>query len=108
MPCPISGFATYNTYDPSKVNTVVLFTDGRNVNAGGLTLDQLLAALRARVDPARPVPIITIGAGNDIDVAALQAISAVTGGKTYVVNNPSDIRAVFLDAILQRECRPNC
>jgi Ca-activated chloride channel homolog len=97
-----------NTYDPSKVNSVVLLTDGRNINPGGLTLDQLLAALRARVDPAHPVPIITIGAGNDIDIPALQAISAVTGGKTYVVKNPSDIRAVFLDAILQRECRPNC
>jgi Ca-activated chloride channel homolog len=97
-----------NTYDPSKVNSVVLLTDGRNINPGGLTLDQLLAALRARVDPAHPVPIITIGAGNDIDIPALQAISAATGGKTYIVKDPNDIRAVFLDAILQRECRPNC
>jgi Ca-activated chloride channel family protein len=97
-----------DTYDPSKVNSVVLFTDGRNIDPGGLTLAQLLAALRARVDPARPVPIITIGTGADIDIPALQAISAVTGGKTYVVKDPRDIRGVFLDAILQRECRPNC
>jgi len=97
-----------NTYDPSKVNSVVLFTDGRNIDPGGLTLGQLLAALRSQVDPARPVPIITIGTGADIDVPALQAISAATGGKTYVVKDPRDIRNVFLDAILQRECRPNC
>lgn len=97
-----------NTYDPSKVNTVVLMTDGRNVNPGGMTLDQLISSLRAQVDPARPVPIITIGMGSDVDEAALQAISAVTGGKTYLVKNPADIRGVFLDAILQRQCRPTC
>jgi Ca-activated chloride channel family protein len=97
-----------DTYDPSKVNSVVVFTDGRNIDPGGQTLAQLLAALRARVDPARPGPIITIGTGADIDIPALQAISAVTGGKTYVVKDPRDIRDVFLDAILQRECRPNC
>jgi Ca-activated chloride channel family protein len=98
----------HNTFDPTKVNSVVLMTDGRNVNPGGLTLDQLISTLRAQSDPARPVPIITIGIGSDVDVAALQAISAVTGGKTYIVRNPADIRGVFLDAILQRECRPNC
>jgi hypothetical protein len=97
-----------NTYDPSKVNTLVLMTDGQNVNPGGITLDQLVSTLRSRVDPSRPVPIITIGIGTDVDAAALQAISAVTGGKTYLVKNPTDIRSVFLDAIIQRQCRPNC
>ena len=97
-----------NTYDPSKVNTVVLMTDGRNVDPGGITLDQLVATLRSEVDPARPTPIITIGIGGDVDVAALQAMSAVTGGKTYLVKDPTDIRDVFLDAVIQRQCRPNC
>jgi Mg-chelatase subunit ChlD len=97
-----------NTYDPSKVNTVVLMTDGQNVNPGGITLNQLISTLQSQVDPTRPVPIITIGIGTDVDVSALQAISAVTGGKTYLVKNPTDIRGVFLDAIIQRQCRPNC
>jgi Ca-activated chloride channel family protein len=97
-----------NTYDPSKVNTVVLMTDGRNVDPGGITLDQLVSTLRSEVDPARPTPIITIGIGGDVDVAALQAISAATGGKTYLVKDPTDIRDVFLDAVIQRQCRPNC
>jgi len=97
-----------NTYDPSKVNTVVLMTDGRNVDPGGITLDQLVSTLRSEVDPARPTPIITIGIGGDVDVGALQAISAVTGGKAYLVKDPTDIRDVFLDAVIQRQCRPNC
>jgi hypothetical protein len=32
----------------------------------------------------------------------------VTGGKTYLVKDPTDIRDVFLDAVIQRQCRPNC
>jgi len=97
-----------NTYDPSKVNTVVLMTDGQNVDPGGITLNQLVSTLRSQFDPAHPTPIITIGIGTDADAAALQAISAATGGKTYLVRNPTDIRGVFLDAIIQRQCRPNC
>lgn len=97
-----------DTYDPAKVNTVVLLTDGQNQYPQGLTLGELLTKLRALADPARPVPIITLGIGDQADIATLQQISAVTGGKTYSVRNPADIRSVFLDAMLQRECRPNC
>ncbi|HZC52094.1 MAG TPA: VWA domain-containing protein [Mycobacterium sp.] len=97
-----------NTYDPAKVNSVVLMTDGQNVDPGGISLNQLISTLRSQVDPARPVPIITIGIGTSVDVSALQAISAATGGKTYLVKNPADIRGVFLDAIIQRQCRPTC
>ena len=46
-----------DTYDPSKVNAVVLMADGRSVD---------------------------------------------------VVKVPTDIRDVLLDAVIQRQCRPNC
>lgn len=97
-----------DTYDPGKVNSVVLLTDGKNEYPQGLSLTELLTRLRSLADPARPVPIITIGVGDEADVATLRQISAVTGGKTYVVQKPEEIRGVFLDAMLQRECRPNC
>lgn len=97
-----------NTYDPGKINSVVLLTDGMDVYPQGLSLSELLTRLRSLVDPVRPVPIITIGIGDQADVATLAQISAVTGGTSYVVHNPDDIRGVFLDAMLQRECRPDC
>ena len=87
---------------------MVLLTDGQNDYPQGLTLTQLLTKLRSLVDPARPVPIITVGIGDQADIPTLQHISAVTGGKTYVVHKPADIRDVFLDAMLQRQCRPDC
>jgi hypothetical protein len=96
------------TYDPSKVNSVVVLTDGRNDNPGGLTLEQLFTHLRADADPARPVSVITVGMGPDADVATLDRISRFTGGKAYVARNPQDIKTVFIEALMQRQCRPNC
>jgi hypothetical protein len=97
-----------NTYDSAKVNSVVLLTDGVNEYPAGISLSTLLTRLRSLVDAAHPVPIITIGVGEQADIPTLKQISAVTGGKTYVVRNPADVRGVFVDAMLQRECRPNC
>ncbi|MCW2525623.1 MAG: hypothetical protein JWM76_483 [Pseudonocardiales bacterium] len=97
-----------NTYDPAKVNSVVLLTDGDNDYPSGITLDTLLAQLRLLVDSARPVAIIAVGIGDQADITTLQQITAVTGGKTYSVKNPADVGGVFLDAVLQRQCRPSC
>jgi hypothetical protein len=95
-------------YDPRRVNAVVLLSDGANQDQSGLDLEQLLDRLRAGNDPARPVPVIAVAYGPDSDAAALRAISDVTGGATYVAADPRQIRQVFLDAIGQRLCRPDC
>ena len=90
------------TYDAAYVNSVVIMTDGRNDNPrGGLTLDQLLARIKAERDPQRPVRIITIGMG-EADPAALQRIAAATGGTSYIANTPDDIQRVFVQALLAR------
>jgi Ca-activated chloride channel family protein len=90
-------------YDPSRVNAVVLMTDGRNEDTtSSRTLSQLLNQLKAESDPARPVKVITIGIGAGADAAALSQISAATGGTFYAVRQASDIAGVFLDAVAQR------
>ena len=95
-------------YDPSKVNTVVLMTDGQNENPGGLTLAQLLGSLKTRQSSLLPVPVFTIGIGPQADMSALGQISKATGGKAYAVKDPTEIRGVFLDAVVQRQCSPSC
>ncbi len=95
-------------WDPDRVNSVLLLTDGQNDDLGSISLDQLLATLQAEQDPAKPVPVIAIGFGPDTDAAALQAISSATGGSTYVATDPRDIGEIFLDGIGQRLCRPHC
>jgi hypothetical protein len=106
----LAAFRTVRAgYDPSRVNSVVLLTDGRNEDDPvGIDLPTLLQTLRAEFDPAQPVPIITIGMGPDADLETLRQISETTGGKAYQALDPADIETVFLDAMVQRRCRPGC
>ena len=106
----LAAFRTVRAgYDPARVNSVVLLTDGRNEeDPGGIDLDTLLRTLRAEFDPAQPIPIITIGMGPDADLDTLRQISETTGGKAYTALDPNDIETVFLDAMIERRCRPSC
>ncbi len=97
------------SYEPGKVNSVVLLTDGRDEWPADtdpeMTLDQLLDALRAGYDSARPVHIITIGVGPDADVDALRAIAEATNDTHHIAEDPSDIQQVFLEAMVARQQR---
>jgi hypothetical protein len=95
-------------WDPDRVNSVVLLTDGRNDDADGIDLATLLAQLRAEDDPQRPVPVISLVYGPDADAPALRAISEATGGATYVARDPRDVGKIMLDAFGRRACRPAC
>ncbi len=98
----LAGFEAVRTgYDPSQVNSVVLLTDGANTDTSGIDLPTLLSRLRSESNSSRPLPIITIAVGDDADVNTLKKISAATGGKTYPVSEPGDIRDALLDAIIR-------
>jgi Ca-activated chloride channel family protein len=107
---PEGGTALYDTsyaayleaqkhWEAGRINLVVLMTDGKNEDSQGLTRPELLAKLKQAVRPDRPVQIVTIAYGEDADVAALQEISRVTGGRTFVSRNPNDVEKVFLAAL---------
>ncbi|MDQ2750169.1 MAG: VWA domain-containing protein [Actinomycetota bacterium] len=97
----LNAFKTVSAqYKANKVNSVILMTDGANVDPDDLNLPALITALKARFDPKRPVNINTIALGADADVSALQQISAATAGRTYVVRKPQDIRSVFVRVAL--------
>jgi Mg-chelatase subunit ChlD len=116
----VGGTALYDTtlaafrhmqesYVPGKVNSVVLMTDGRDEdNPASIGLDALLDALRDEFDPQAPVPVITIGFGPDADMSALQEISEATGTTAYQADDADDIEEVFLRAMIERQCRPDC
>ncbi|MEU5693475.1 substrate-binding and VWA domain-containing protein [Actinosynnema sp. NPDC020468] len=96
------------TYNPDKINSVTLLTDGRNDDARSIDLTNLVATLKKEADPTRPVPMFMVGLGPDADMDALKEIAAATGGKAYQAMQSDDIKGVLLDAISQRRCRPNC
>jgi Ca-activated chloride channel family protein len=98
--------AAYKTvqdgWEPGKVNSIVLFTDGKNENAGGLNQQQLIAKLKAAADPDRPVQLIIIAIGKEVSRAELDAIVKVTGGGVFPSEDPAEIGTIFLKAIALR------
>lgn len=96
------------SYDPEKVNSVLLITDGKNEDENGIDLETLLAELAKMDDPTKPVPVIMIGFGPDTDLAAMQQIAQATKGAAYTASKPEDLGTVLVDALSQRSCRPNC
>ncbi len=90
-------------YDPKAVNSVIVATDGANDDPGSLSLAQLLEALRAEQDPARPVIVVTIGITEDADAQVLQQIASATGGTAYIARNPAEISNVYVNALKARQ-----
>ena len=88
---------------PGRVNAVVILTDGKNEDPAGITLQQLLANIKAS-DPQKPVAITTIGVGPDVDPVALKAISQLGKSDFYNAPAPGDITTVLAKALFDHEC----
>jgi Ca-activated chloride channel family protein len=81
--------------DTSRINAVVLLTDGQDT-AGGISESQLLSQLdqegRAETGAVR---LYTIAYGSDADQALLARFASATGGKPFV-GDTSNIGSVYL------------
>lgn len=86
-------------WEPGRINLVVVLTDGKNEDPQGISQEQLLARLAELQDPKRPLQIIGIGIGPDIDPVELRAISQATGGDAYTTPDPTKIVDVFYAAM---------
>lgn len=91
------------TYRPDRTNVVLMLTDGDNDNPGGLEFDELMSQLDSLASPSRPIPIITIAFGPDVqNLEPLQEIAAATGGAAYMTEDPTEIGDIFLQAFSLR------
>ncbi|HEY8453620.1 MAG TPA: hypothetical protein VIL54_15750 [Natronosporangium sp.] len=87
-------------YDPSRSNTLVIWTDSGQTKSGGLTLEQTLRELERQADLTRPIRVILLGLGPDADMATLQALANATGGAAFQIPDPAQIETIFLRALL--------
>ncbi|TKK82593.1 VWA domain-containing protein [Kribbella jiaozuonensis] len=112
-PIPNGGTGLYDTaiaavravrqgYDQRAVNSILLFTDGKNDDPGSPTLAQAVNTLRGLQDPGRPVRIIALGMGPEVNADELSALAQATGGQAYVARQPGDLKNVFIDALQSR------
>jgi Ca-activated chloride channel family protein len=84
-------------FDPTRINAVVLLTDGRNEDPRNEDLAALLKTLRAQNEgeTTKPVRIFTIAYGNDADEATLKRIAEATNAAAYSAVDPATIVNVF-------------
>ncbi len=71
-------------YDATRINAVVLLTDGRAGSEG---------------QASQPVRVFTIGYGKDADLATLRRIAEATNAAAYDASNPNTIVQVFINVI---------
>jgi hypothetical protein len=92
-----------STWQRGKINSVLLFTDGKNDNPEGITQATLIAQLKKLNDPKRPVRLVIIGIGNEVDRNELQTITSATpAGGVFIAEDPAKIGDIFLEAIANR------
>ena len=94
------------SYDPARINAIVLLTDGENDDGDTDDDDQQFADLiehaavrAARGRASQPVRLFTISYGETADVQTLRAISQATRAATYNASNPATIDQVFTAVI---------
>ncbi|MFV2116331.1 substrate-binding domain-containing protein [Micromonospora sp. LOL_025] len=93
-------------WTPGRINLVLIMTDGRDEDGESIGRSRFLAELAALQDPRRPLPIVFIGLGKDIDPDELETIAEVTGGQVFRTEQPSGIRQIFYSALADLSCLP--
>ncbi|MEV4349867.1 substrate-binding domain-containing protein [Actinoplanes sp. NPDC049596] len=83
------------------VTLVVVLTDGVDGESTfKMSQPQFMQKLTAAQDPNRPVPVLAVGYGPDVDMKALNDMSAATGGKAFAATNPADLSSAIAKAFL--------
>jgi Ca-activated chloride channel family protein len=87
--------------DPTRINAVVLLTDGKNEDDRNSDLNGLLTRLRNSNEgqSSSPVRIFTIAYGKDADLAVLRRIAEATNAAAYDASDPTSINQVFTAVI---------
>ncbi|MEV0805791.1 substrate-binding and VWA domain-containing protein [Micromonospora sp. NPDC050200] len=93
-------------WTPGRINLVLVMTDGRNEDAEGIDRKKFLAELAAMQDPRKPLPIVFVGLGRDVDPEELKAIAEVTGGQVLRTDQPKGMRRLFFSALANLSCLP--
>ncbi|MEU1791858.1 substrate-binding domain-containing protein [Streptomyces sparsogenes] len=87
-------------YAEGRFNAVVVLTDGSDQDEGGIAREALVEELKRLADPDRPVPLIAIAVGPGVGLSACEAVAEATGGTARQVDDPAQIDAVILEAIV--------
>ncbi|UUV33971.1 substrate-binding and VWA domain-containing protein [Amycolatopsis roodepoortensis] len=89
----------HEEWERGKLNLVIVMTDGRDTDPGGISRENLVAELGKLSDRDRPVPLIAIGIGPEADETELRQLVAPAGGQAFLSRDPAKIGEVFYGAL---------
>jgi Ca-activated chloride channel family protein len=104
---PLNGTPLYTTilnsvqsvqssYDPTRINAVVLLTDGQNEDKRNDDKGALLQTLsNGTKESQQPVRVFPIAYGKDADLGTLRDVAEATDSAVYDSSNPAAIVQVF-------------
>lgn len=96
----LAGFRVMSDgYQAGRINVLVVMTDGKNDDPGSVSRDRLVKTLKSEFDPKKPVTVIVVAFGPEVDAAEIKPIAAATHGQSYVTRDPRTITQVLLQAI---------
>jgi len=89
--------AVLEQFDPTRINAVVLLSDGRNEDDRNSDLEGLINNLReqAEGENAQPVRVFAIAYGDDADLETLRRIAEATNAQVYDASDATTISRVF-------------
>lgn len=90
-----------DSYDPARINAVLLLTDGRNEDERNNDLDATLRALAegSEGQATSPVRLFPIAYGSGADLGVLSRMADATNAKAYDASNPATINDVFTNVV---------
>lgn len=86
-------------WEAGRLNLLIVLTGGRNDDPQDLDLTRFVDEMGKLTDPQRPVPVIAVGVGPDADMAQLNAITSVTGGRAVAATDANDVANVLYSAL---------
>jgi Ca-activated chloride channel family protein len=90
-----------DSFDPARINAVVLLTDGQNDDPRNNDLDGLISSLRAGSEglSTSPVRLFTIAYGKSAALGVLKRMAEATNAAAYDASDPQTIANVFTAVI---------
>lgn len=86
--------AVRDGYDPTKINAVLLLTDGMcDDNGDGCNIQPLLTLLRS--NERDPVRVFAVAYGSEADPGELREIAEASQARLYIASDPLTIESVF-------------
>jgi Ca-activated chloride channel homolog len=96
-----SFMGMYDSFDTSRINAVVLLSDGKNDDGDPSNDVQQLQTTLSELERLSqgelglPVRVFTIGYGSDADLSLLRQIAEATNAASYNASDPKSIYKVF-------------